>query len=166
LAQALMHRPPVLILDEPTSGLDPAGRRDVLQLMESLRGQTTVFFSSHILSDVERICDTIGILHEGRLLMVAGREELLAHYETNVALLEVERGSLPHMPGFVSELQQQDWVGGVTVDDNRVRVVALDVASGRRSLLPVVVKHALELNRYEWVRPSLEEIFLNVSEAV
>jgi ABC-2 type transport system ATP-binding protein len=165
LAQALMHRPPVLILDEPTSGLDPAGRRDVLQLMESLRGQTTVFFSSHILSDVERICDTIGILHEGRLLVVAGREELLARYETNVALLDIERTTLPKLPGFVAELEQQNWVGSVIVEDGRVRVTVTDTAAGRRWLLPAIVAHRLELNRYEWVRPSLEEIFLNVSEA-
>jgi ABC-2 type transport system ATP-binding protein len=165
LAQALMHRPPVLILDEPTSGLDPAGRRDVLQLMESLRGQTTVFFSSHILADVERICDTVGILHEGRLLMVAGRGELLARYESHVALLDVERASLSHLPGFAAELEQQDWVERVTVEDNRIRVVARDMAAGRRFLLPLVVAHALELNRYEWVRPSLEEIFLDVSES-
>jgi ABC-2 type transport system ATP-binding protein len=164
LVQALMHRPPVLILDEPASGLDPAGRRDVLQLMESLHGQTTVFFSSHILSDVERICDTIGILQEGRLLMVAGREELLAHYETNVALLDIERATLSKLPGFIAELEQQNWLGSVTVDDNRMRVTVTDMAAGRHWLLPAIVTHGLELNRYEWVRPSLEEIFLNVSE--
>lgn len=163
LAQALMHRPQVLILDEPTSGLDPAGRRDVLQLMESLRGQTTVFFSSHILADVERICDTVGILHQGRLLMVAEREQLLAQYKTNVAQLEVVQASLSQLPNFISELEEQDWVGGVAVEENRVRIVAEDVTTGRRLLLPLVVAHQLELNRYEWVRPSLEEIFLNVS---
>jgi hypothetical protein len=76
----------------------------------------------------------------------------------------VGRASFPRLPGFAAELGHQDWVERVTVDDNRIRVVATDMAAGRRLLLPLVVAHALELNRYEWVRPSLEEIFLDVSK--
>jgi ABC-2 type transport system ATP-binding protein len=75
IAQALIHEPPVLLLDEPTSALDPAGRYEILQLIDGLRGRVTVFFSSHILGDVERVCDTIGIIHDGELLTVAARDE-------------------------------------------------------------------------------------------
>ena len=68
IAQALIHTPPVLLLDEPTSALDPAGRYEVLNLIDKLRGQVTVFVSSHILQDIERICDIIGIIHKGDLM--------------------------------------------------------------------------------------------------
>ncbi len=164
LAAALIHRPAVLILDEPMAGLDPAGRRDVLDLMEALRDHVTIFFSTHILADVERVCDTVGILHEGRLVEVAGREELMSRYASDVAELVVPAGSVVTLPAFVAELEALPWVSGVTVEESRVRVAAADAAAGQAALLPLVVKHNLPLLRYEWVRPNLEEIFLSLSE--
>ena len=74
LAQALVNRPPVLFLDEPASALDPAGRKEVLDLIESLRGQCTVFMSTHILADVERVCDSVGIIADGRMVAEGPRE--------------------------------------------------------------------------------------------
>jgi ABC-2 type transport system ATP-binding protein len=164
IAQALLHQPPVLFLDEPTSALDPAGRYEVLDLISSLRGQVTVFLSSHILGDVERVCDTIGIIREGELLLVAGRDELLARYATNVIALEVARESRPLLDGFIAHLQTQPWVMGVTLDGPVSRVAVTDTAVSRQALLPLVVEYGLLLNRYEWIRPSLEEIFLKLSE--
>ena len=83
IAQALIHNPPVLFLDEPTSALDPAGRHEVLELIDGLRGKVTVFLSSHILSDIERVCETIGVIHKGDLLFVSNRDVLLEKYATN-----------------------------------------------------------------------------------
>ena len=79
LALALIHEPRICILDEPMSGLDPLGRRLVADLIEDMRrnGQT-VFFSSHILSDIERLCDRVGILNQGRLLFCGDIKELTA----------------------------------------------------------------------------------------
>ena len=68
IGQAMLPRPSVLFLDEPVSSLDPAGRRDVLELIGRLRGTCTVFMSTHILNDVERVCDRVGILDHGRLV--------------------------------------------------------------------------------------------------
>jgi len=164
LAQALIHRPGVLILDEPMAGLDPAGRRDVLDLLEALRAHVTVFFSTHILSDVERVCDRVGILHEGRLIEVAGREELLSRYTSDVAELVVPEEAAGRLPAFAAALAAEPWVAGVTTEANRVRVAAADAAAGQAALLPLVVAHNLPLLRYEWVRPNLEEIFLSLSE--
>jgi ABC-2 type transport system ATP-binding protein len=69
IAQALLNDPELLICDEPTSALDPSGRNEFLELLASLRGKTTILFSTHILSDVERICDYVGILDGGRLVV-------------------------------------------------------------------------------------------------
>ena len=164
LAQALIHNPAVLILDEPMAGLDPAGRRDVLDLMETLRSHVTIFFSTHILADVERVCDRVAILHDGRLIEVAERESLLSRYATDVVELVV-RAEMEGAPAaFVAELETQAWVSGVTMDENRVRVTAADVDMAQAALLPLIIKHNLTLLRYEWVRPNLEEIFLSLSE--
>ena len=80
VAQALINAPKLLMLDEPTSALDPIGRKEVLDMIASLGGRTTVFFSTHILADVERVCDTVAILHEGRVVTQAPIDELKARY--------------------------------------------------------------------------------------
>lgn len=163
IAQALIHQPPVLLLDEPTSALDPAGRYEVLDLIQSLRGQVTVFFSSHILGDVERVCDRVGIIHQGKLLLVAERDELLAHYATDTIALEVAAESEPQLAAFTAVLQQQPWVSQVAQDGSALRITVGDTAVSKQTLLPLIVQHGLVLNRYEWIRPSLEEIFLKLS---
>ena len=88
VAQALINAPKLLLLDEPTSALDPMGRKDVLDMLTTLRGRTTVFFSTHILADVERVCDTVAILDFGRVVAQAPIEELKARYgQQKVCLL-------------------------------------------------------------------------------
>ncbi|MFT8889075.1 MAG: ABC transporter ATP-binding protein [Ethanoligenens sp.] len=72
IAQAMLHHPQLLILDEPTSALDPVGREDVLQLIMALKGQVAVLFSTHVLADVQRVCDTVGILQGGRMALTGG----------------------------------------------------------------------------------------------
>jgi ABC-2 type transport system ATP-binding protein len=164
LAQALIHRPQVLILDEPMSGLDPAGRRDVLDMLEALREHVTVFFSTHILADVERVCDTVGILHEGRLVEVAGRAELLGRYTTNVAVLEVRSEAAGRLPALADALRQQPWVSAAATEGETLRVTVSDEEVGQVGLLPIVAGHGLPVVRYEWARPNLEEIFLSQTE--
>lgn len=163
IAQAFIHQPPVLLLDEPTSSLDPAGRYEILEMIANLRGQATVFLSSHILADVERVCDTVAIIHEGRLLLVSRRDELLARYATNVIALQVERDSLRTIDGFLTDLEAQPWVAGVTLSDNVLRITVSDPTLSKRALWPLVSRHSLALTRYEWSRPSLEEVFIRLS---
>src|SRR5262249_14281951 len=88
LAQALVHDPPVLLLDEPTSGLDPAGRDAMLRLLLTLGREhnKSVLLSTHLLGDVERVCDTVLILHEGRVLRQGGVKELCARRQDRYRL--------------------------------------------------------------------------------
>ena len=164
IAQALLHNPPVLFLDEPTSALDPAGRYELLSLIEQLREEVTVFFSSHILGDVERICDTIGIIHEGELLMVEDRDTLLNRYATDVVALTILPESAANVEPFTIAMQALPWVNNVAQDGAKVRVTVTDTAVAHEAILPLVVEHQLQLQKFEWARPSLEEIFLAISE--
>ncbi|MCB8985420.1 MAG: ABC transporter ATP-binding protein [Ardenticatenaceae bacterium] len=167
IAQALLHRPPVLFLDEPTSALDPAGRYEVLELISQLRGEVTVFLSSHILADVERVCDTVGIIHKGKLLLVADRDELLARYATNVIALTLDRPCVALRPSLVGALEQAEWVTAVTadtIDETAVRVTVANPDQAKQQILPLVLAQGVILTRYEWIRPSLEEVFLQMSE--
>lgn len=68
IAQALLNRPKLLICDEPTSALDPVGRAQILSILQAAKSETTVFFSTHILSDAEQICDRVAMLHEGTII--------------------------------------------------------------------------------------------------
>jgi ABC-2 type transport system ATP-binding protein len=162
IAQALIHQPAVLFLDEPTSALDPAGRYEVLELIASLRGRVTVFFSTHILNDVERICDRVAILNQGELLLEAGREELLNRYAANIAEIEFDQPADPPAP-FLVTLQAQPWVDHVQHEQSVVRVTVNNIAEGKQALLPLLSGCELVVNRFQWIRPSLEDIFLEIS---
>jgi ABC-2 type transport system ATP-binding protein len=163
IAQALIHQPPVLLLDEPTSALDPAGRYEVLDLIDKLRGQVTVFLSSHILADIERVCDQIAIIRKGVLVLVTGREELLDQYAVNAIELEVDRVCLPIPQAFLVDLMARPWFESMQTSSNPLRFTVTNVEQAKRDLLNVVNGHNLLLNRYEWVRPTLEEVFLKIS---
>ena len=103
LAQAIVHQPACLVLDEPASGLDPLGRREIRELITHLRIQgLTIFFSSHELSEVEAICDSIAILHRGRILLQGALAALLAsatEHRSRAAALEAL---------FVNTIRQDD----------------------------------------------------------
>jgi ABC-2 type transport system ATP-binding protein len=83
IAQALVARPRVLLLDEPVSSLDPIGRREVLELMEAIKGEVTVFYSTHILDDVQRVSDHVAILDHGRLVRAQPTAQLLSSFSAD-----------------------------------------------------------------------------------
>ena len=111
LAQALIHDPELVILDEPMSGLDPIGRKEVRDLILALRDQgTTVFFSTHIISDVEMICDRVGILAKGRVLSVGRIEDLVKDHGTEsleVVCDGVVGDSLPEIKRLATRIIQR-----------------------------------------------------------
>lgn len=93
IAQALVGRPEVLMLDEPASSLDPIGRKEVLELLARLRGQTTILFSTHILDDVERVSDHVAIMDRGRLIVSSGTRALLATFTRGVLRVVLDGAS-------------------------------------------------------------------------
>ncbi len=162
IAQALVNQPEVLFLDEPASALDPAGRRDVLELIAGLRGQCTVFMSTHILADVERVCDTVGIIHKGRMLRVARQEELAAAYALPVFRVDVAGNGNQPLAAWAEKIGREEMVEQVQVDGNAVRIRVRDVENARGWLLHALAESGLAVERFEAVKPSLEEVFLNL----
>ena len=160
VAAALIHNPEVLFLDEPASALDPAGRKEVLDLIESLRGQCTVVMSTHILADVERVCDVVGIIAKGRMLVQSPRQELMEHYA--IPAFEVEGVDHDAISLWAEALRGLPWVISVVPRNGAYRITVRDVQIAKRALLTLAVDSGLSLNRYEEVRPSLEDIFLQL----
>lgn len=163
LAAALVQRPQVLFLDEPVSALDPAGRKEVLGLIDTLRGQCTVLMSTHILGDVERICDEIGIIAKGKLIVQSEREALLRRYATPV--FEVVCADPPALEAWVRGLPELPWVTSASASGDTARIVVSDPELAKRALLASAVEAGLALDRFEEIRPSLEEVFLQLVAA-
>jgi ABC-2 type transport system ATP-binding protein len=162
LAQALVNQPEVLFLDEPLSGLDPAGRKEVLDLIRHLRGQCTVFISTHILADIERVCDTIAIIAHGRLVTQAPREVLLGQHAIPTFEVEADRGFEAALNGWAESLRQKNWVQSVSISGLKGRVTVHEIMTAKRELLLSAIQAGLVLTRYEMVRPSLEDVFLRL----
>ena len=162
LAQAMYNHPEVLFLDEPVSALDPAGRKEILDLIRQMRQQSTVFMSTHILADVERVCDTVGIINRGRLVVEARQDELLARYTIPAFELECDPGLEESFKAWCDSLVAAGWASSVVVNGSTARVIVKDVAQARQALLARVVETGLALRRYEIVTPSLEDIFLRL----
>jgi len=90
VAQALINQPKLLICDEPTSALDPIGRKEILDILKQIKGRTTVIFSTHILSDVERICDRLAVLHNGKIVLESAISDLKLERKSRSVELEFE----------------------------------------------------------------------------
>jgi ABC-2 type transport system ATP-binding protein len=159
VAQALVNAPRLLLLDEPTSALDPMGRKDVLDMLISLRGRTTVFFSTHILSDVERVCDTVAILDHGRVVAQAPIDELKARYGQQKVVVEVTGGA----DELAVRLGQQSWVTAVARGHNgAIEVTVTDVGAAQQQIPAMIASRQLGLSRMEAGEMGLEEVFVEL----
>ena len=162
IAQALLHRPQILFLDEPVSSLDPEGRRDLLELIAGLRGDATVVFSTHVLADVERICDRVAILDRGRLVTEGPLEALLAAHARPIYRLVPAPGQGIQVGALVDRLRAAPWAVDVTTGDDLVRVAVSDPVAAADGILPLVVAAGVVLEGFERARPTLEDVFLEL----
>ena len=154
IAQALLNRPKLLICDEPTSALDPVGRKEILDILLAARQQTTILFSTHILSDVERICTDVAFLDNGVVEIHGKVSEIKSKFRSDEYLLEVEgeqaltflKTAFPKMA--LSENRQLEF----RQQDHDAHEVLRFIADNR---LPLV--------RFEQVEPTLETLFMEVT---
>jgi ABC-2 type transport system ATP-binding protein len=158
IAQALINGPKVLLLDEPTSALDPIGRRDVLEMIASLRGRTTVFFSTHILADVERVCDMVAILDRGRVVANAPIAELKRRAAVDRVVIDVDGD--PTM--LIGEIEKRSWVRSIERMGEQIQLGVTDLKSAQRELPAAIAAAGLGLKRLEGAEKSLEDMFVEL----
>lgn len=164
IAQAQINYPALLILDEPAANLDPIGRRDVLKVMENLRKHATIFYSTHILDDVQQVSDTVAILNHGELVAQAPLEELLDRGET-VYFLKI-KGDTSQVH---SNILSQAWVSGITTGDIdgqttwRVSVVDVNLAEEQLQRL-VLADDQITVTEFRRVKYELEDVFMSLVE--
>jgi ABC-2 type transport system ATP-binding protein len=165
LAQALVGKPAVVVLDEPVSAMDPVGRADVLDLLRGLRGETTVFYSTHILEDVERLSDYVAILNQGHLVKTAPTQELLGSFTkgslrvtvagTNRPLMD-DLLKLPHVLSILPlETNREVQTYKVQVQEDAVLIV-------QRAITHFIASQELTLINNEPIAMTLENVFLHL----
>ena len=160
IAQALINAPSLLMLDEPTSALDPIGRREVLEMVASLRGRTTVFFSTHILADVERVCDAVAILERGRVVASAGVAELTARATANRLIVEVEDSVAA--AAVAGALAGRVWLKSIETDGRALHLAVSDLPSAQREIPAAIAAAGMALRRFEIGETSLEDVFVEL----
>jgi len=160
LAAAVVGAPEVLLLDEPAAALDPAGRREVLNMVEALRGASTVVFSSHILDDVQQVCDTVGILKEGHLVYEGTLDQLVRNAGHEAAYAVRIRGDGERL---VELLKSYGWVSRVTLDSEVITVTASSGAVLERELIRSLSRADVPIVSVAPVERSLEDVFLEVT---
>jgi ABC-2 type transport system ATP-binding protein len=160
LAQALINAPRLLLLDEPTSALDPIGRKAVLDMIGALAGRTTIFFSTHILADVERVCNTVAILDRGRVVADAPIGDLLARKGAHGLIVEL--GTPDGAQQIADDLAGADWLRDITRSNATLRLSVADMDQAAQVIPQRVVARGLLLRRLEPVEATLEEVFVDL----
>jgi len=150
LAQSILHDPKLVFLDEPMSGLDPMGRREVRDLIQQLRSEgKTVFFSTHILSDAEALCDRVGVIHQGELRGVGAVADLTSGTQGKIEIIFYA----PKVPAALTALGAAAKVSGDMVN-------AVLPEEQQDAALDVLRRERLKLISLAPVRKSLEEYYI------
>lgn len=156
IAQALLSRPKLLICDEPTSALDPVGRKEILDILASVRKETTVLFSTHILSDVEKICDKIAFLNQGKI-SISGTIEDIKKQRSDGGF-EVELTNEKEADLVLSKFSNAKKITRTTLlyenETNEVLISLMAYLSSER-IVPI---------RFEKIEPTLEDLFIETVE--
>ncbi len=158
IAQALLHSPKLLICDEPTSALDPVGRKEILEILEQVTEKTTVLFSTHILSDVERICDRVAVLHEGKLALCGTMEEIRTAKKSSGIYVEFRKKE--EWKRF-RELPELSHLFIHAEASGRGAVIrTADVDGTGNEILQALECHGLVPLKFEIQEPGLEDLFM------
>ena len=163
IAQALLNRPKLLICDEPTSALDPLGRKEILDILVAAKEETTILFSTHILSDVEHICDEMALLNEGKIIMQGSIAEVKSKRRRNAMEIQLERKEdSDRIYRFIRGSIKTDRINidsFCTIDKSAKCIILKDEA-----LLPDILRYladnSIPLIRIEKQEATLEDIFL------
>jgi len=160
VASTLVGDPALMLMDEPCSALDPMGRREVLDLVASQRGRRTVIFSSHILSDVQEVCDTVGILQRGAMRFQGPLQELLTGDRTPGVLVRVRDDA----SGVARSLATEPWVTSATaIAVGEVRVGVRSTEEAEQELPGALARAGARLVSVRPEEASLEQVFLEIT---
>ena len=159
IAQALLSKPKLLICDEPTSALDPIGRKEILDILVAAKEETTILFSTHILSDVEHICDEMALLHDGRIIMQGTIEEVKNKRRGNAIEIQLEqKADNKVIAGKFNSSKN------IVLEANDSGVLLLKNTDKLPDILRYLADNAIPFVRIEKQEATLEDIFIDAVE--
>jgi ABC-2 type transport system ATP-binding protein len=161
LAQAMMHRPRLLILDEPVSALDPIGRREVLELMKRIKQETTILFSTHVLPDAEEVCDDVLIIRRGEIVIAGSLDDIRKSNQRPVIELELEDAAA--LADLLPALRELAGTASLEQAGSVVRFMMKDADELQRvrpKLMDRLAARQAPLRRLEIAKTSLEDLFM------
>lgn len=160
IAQALLNKPKLLICDEPTSALDPVGRKEILDILLKVKKETAVIFSTHILSDVERICDKIALLNDTKLVLNGDLEDIKMKYSKNQIRIELK--DLEDVNKIKNYDRVKPYIDDLKYDKNIAIFNVKEVEKVEEIILNCFVENNILPIKFERVEPSLENLFMEV----
>ena len=158
IAQALLHKPSLIVMDEPVSALDPIGRREVLNLIEEIKKDTTILLSTHILSDAEEICERFVIIKDGTKIEDTTITELLHRNSKNKLIIEITTKDQK----WIEVVKKLPYVKDVEVVGLKIKVKVESIEINKNMLLQNALEHKVNIVKFEMSNDTLEEIFLKL----
>lgn len=164
IAQALINEPETVLMDEPASALDPTGRYEVMEILKRLKGKTTVFFSTHIISDIERVCDEVAVISKGKVLERGTVGELKTKYDKKNMEISFPGFILKNqLEDFKLKLNQQEWCEEITdMGKSVLKIRVVDRETAQKRIVHLLAENGLAIDKMDSLAISLEDIFLEV----
>ncbi|PKL01038.1 MAG: ABC transporter ATP-binding protein [Tenericutes bacterium HGW-Tenericutes-1] len=159
IAQALINNPKIILLDEPVSALDPMGRKEVMDIIGSLAGKVTVFFSSHILADVERVCDRVVIIKDGVALLEDSIEHIREISQSRTIEIEFENIDTS---SFASLIENSPWLESIKNGGKRLLIQVNNLDQARLEISELIYKNHIIFKKFTISEATLEDIFIKV----
>lgn len=163
IAAALIHDPEILILDEPTSNLDPIGRDDIIKDIKKLSKRMSVFVSSHILSEIEQMCDKVTMINKGKIVITDTIKNIKKMHalkvKSNFIILNTSFNEK-----IVSQLKQKDYIADIWIDekDNKIHIMSKDIEMLQKAIPKLLIENDVILREFYQPESSLQDIFIDL----
>ncbi|ULO05091.1 ABC transporter ATP-binding protein [Paenibacillus sp. 19GGS1-52] len=158
LAQAMIHSPKLLMLDEPVSALDPIGRREVLDMMQMIKKETTILFSTHVLHDAEEISDDVVIMRGGEIVLDGSLSNILERNQKPIIKIQAECS----LETWASDWKDNDLVEMIENIDGGYQFTVRDIHKAKEQIFADLANKKIPVLKFEVAQTSLEDLFMKV----